>query len=84
MIKKLEQDLQRDFKSNRVTYWNNLSRLTNMLIKGIRNGLRHGDLTQTLIKREYFMPTPSNAKIQSMQHCGHLLWEYSFYIRQEL
>jgi HD-GYP domain-containing protein (c-di-GMP phosphodiesterase class II) len=30
------------------------------------------------------MPTPSNAKIQSLQHCGHLLWEYSFYIRQEL
>ena len=30
------------------------------------------------------MPTPSNAKIQNMQHCGHLLWEYSFYIRQEL
>ena len=30
------------------------------------------------------MPTPSNAKIQSMQHCGHLLWEYSFYVRQEL
>jgi hypothetical protein len=84
MIKKLGQDLPRDFKSNRVTYWNNLSRLTNMLIKGIRNGLRHGDLTQTLIKREYFMPTPSNAKIQSMQHCGHLLWEYSFYVRQAL
>jgi hypothetical protein len=33
---------------------------------------------------EYFMPTPSNAKMQSLQHCGHLLWEYSFYIRQEL
>ena len=30
------------------------------------------------------MPTPSNAKIQSMQHCGHLLWEYSYYVRQEL
>jgi HD-GYP domain-containing protein (c-di-GMP phosphodiesterase class II) len=33
---------------------------------------------------EYFMPTPSNAKMKSLQHCGHLLWEYSFYIRQEL
>ena len=32
MIKKLEQHLQRDFKSNYVIYWNNLSRLTNMLI----------------------------------------------------
>jgi hypothetical protein len=32
MIKKLEAHLQRDFKSNYVTYWNNLSRLTNMLI----------------------------------------------------
>jgi hypothetical protein len=32
MIRKLEQRLQRDFKSNYVTYWNNLSRLTNMLI----------------------------------------------------
>jgi hypothetical protein len=32
MIKKLEEHLQRDFKSNYVIYWNNLSRLTNMLI----------------------------------------------------
>ena len=32
MIKKLEAHLQRDFKSNYMTYWNNLSRLTNMLI----------------------------------------------------
>ena len=32
MIKKLEAHLQHDFKSNYVTYWNNLSRLTNMLI----------------------------------------------------
>jgi hypothetical protein len=32
MIKKLEARLQRDFKSNYVTYWNNLSRWTNMLI----------------------------------------------------
>ncbi len=53
-------------------------------MEGIRHGLRHGDLTRTLIKLEYFMPTPSNTKIQSLQHCGHLLWEYSFYVRQEL
>ena len=32
MIKNLEAHLQRDFKSNYVIYWNNLSRLTNMLI----------------------------------------------------
>ena len=32
MIRKLEQHLRHDFKSNYVTYWNNLSRLTNMLI----------------------------------------------------
>ncbi|MGB5745430.1 MAG: hypothetical protein WBM69_00525 [Desulfobacterales bacterium] len=31
-IQKLEAHLQRDFKSNYVIYWNNLSRLTNMLI----------------------------------------------------
>ena len=31
-IQKLEAHLQRDFKSNYGTYWNNLSRLTNMLI----------------------------------------------------
>lgn len=37
-----------------------------------------------ILPLEYFMPTPSNAKMQSLQHCGHLLWEYSFYIRQEL
>ena len=30
------------------------------------------------------MPKPSNAKIQSLHHCGHLLWEYSFYVRREL
>jgi HD-GYP domain-containing protein (c-di-GMP phosphodiesterase class II) len=30
------------------------------------------------------MPIPSTAKIQNLQHCGHLLWEYSFYVRQEL
>ena len=29
------------------------------------------------------MPTPSSAKIQGFQHCGHLLWEYSYYVRQE-
>jgi len=29
---KFEAHLQRDFKSNYVIYWNNLSRLTNMLI----------------------------------------------------
>jgi len=32
MRKKIKQHLQRDFKTNYVTYWNNLSRLTNMLI----------------------------------------------------
>ena len=32
MLRKIEQHLQRDFKINYVTYWNNLSRLTNMLI----------------------------------------------------
>ena len=32
MLRKIEQYLQRDFKINYVTYWNNLSRLTNMLI----------------------------------------------------
>jgi len=32
MLKKIEQHLQRDFKINYVTYWNNMSRLTNMLI----------------------------------------------------
>jgi hypothetical protein len=32
MIKKLEAHLRHDFKSNYVIYWNNLSRLTNMLI----------------------------------------------------
>ena len=32
MIKKIEAHLQRDFQSNYVTYWNSLSRLTNMLI----------------------------------------------------
>jgi hypothetical protein len=31
-IQKLETHLQRDFKNNYGTYWNNLSRLTNMLI----------------------------------------------------
>ncbi len=30
------------------------------------------------------MPTPSNAKTQRLQHGGHLLSEYSFYVRQEL
>jgi hypothetical protein len=30
------------------------------------------------------MPTPSTANIQNFQHCGHLLWEYSFYVRREL
>ena len=30
------------------------------------------------------MPTPSNAKTLRLQHGGHLLWEFSFYIRQEL
>jgi len=30
------------------------------------------------------MPKLSNAKIQSLHHCGHLLWEYSFYVRREL
>ena len=32
MIEKLKAHLQTDFKSNYVIYWNNLSRLTNMLI----------------------------------------------------
>ncbi len=32
MIRKLKQHLQCDFKNNYVLYWNNLSRLTNMLI----------------------------------------------------
>ena len=32
MIKNIGQHLQHDFKSNYVIYWNNLSRLTNMLI----------------------------------------------------
>jgi len=32
MIRKLEQRLRRDFRNNYVTYWNNLSRLTNMLV----------------------------------------------------
>lgn len=32
MIKKLEKQLRCDFKENYVIYWNNLSRLTNMLI----------------------------------------------------
>jgi hypothetical protein len=61
-------------------------------MEGIRLGLRHGDLTQTHSKEttqsgsqlEYFMPKPPNTKIQGLQHCGHLLWEYSFYVRQEL
>jgi len=30
------------------------------------------------------MPTPSTAKIQSLQRGGHLLWEYSFYVLREL
>ena len=30
------------------------------------------------------MSKSSNSKIQSVQHCGHLLWEYSFYVRREL
>ena len=32
MIKDLRERLQNDFTGNYVTYWNNLSRLTNMLI----------------------------------------------------
>ena len=32
MFKKIEKHLQRDFRNNYVIYWNNLSRLTNMLI----------------------------------------------------
>ena len=32
MFKIIEQHLQRDFRNNYVIYWNNLSRLTNMLI----------------------------------------------------
>ena len=30
------------------------------------------------------MSKSSNSKIQSVQHCGQLLWEYSFYVRREL
>jgi hypothetical protein len=30
------------------------------------------------------MPTLANTKIQNFKHLSHLLWEYSFYIRQEL
>lgn len=29
------------------------------------------------------MTTLAKDKIQSLQHCGHLLWEYSFHIRRE-
>ena len=32
MIIKLEQHLRHDFESNDMIYWNNLSRLTNLLI----------------------------------------------------
>ena len=31
-----------------------------------------------------FMPTVTNAKTQNLKNLGHLLWEYSFYLRQEL
>lgn len=30
------------------------------------------------------MQTPAHFRIQSLQQCGHLLWEYSFFVRQEL
>jgi response regulator RpfG family c-di-GMP phosphodiesterase len=33
---------------------------------------------------EYVLPTPAKDKIKNVQRCGHLLWEYSFYLRQEL
>ncbi len=30
------------------------------------------------------MPTLTNTKIHNFKHLSHLLWEYSFYVRQEL
>jgi HD-GYP domain-containing protein (c-di-GMP phosphodiesterase class II) len=50
----------------------------------VHTGLRRIDDESNCLKLEYFMPKPSNAKMQSLQHCGHLLWEYSYYVRQEL
>jgi len=32
----------------------------------------------------HFMMTLAKDKIQNLKHCGHLLCEYSFYIRKEL
>jgi len=33
---------------------------------------------------EHFMLTLACDRKQSLQQCGHLLWEYSFFVRQEL
>ena len=32
----------------------------------------------------FFMPTVTSAKTHNLKYLGHLLWEYSFYLRQEL
>lgn len=88
MIIKLEQHLRHDFESNYMIYWNNLSRLTNLLI--ISN-FSLFFLTE-LVTRDRYYYTHLSLGFLFLVHIGLILplgllnriWYYRFFMLLEI